>query len=209
MTGIATLSERFMYSDSQTETNEKPMNQAANTDFDRIIQGCIKWDRNSQQQLYRLYYAYGMSISIRYVNEEDEAIQVLNDAFLKVFKHIRKYKQNLDFKPWFRAILVNTAINHIKKREKFKKLTFMENDANISTQEDILSKLSYDEIIEMVQSLSLAYRTVFNMYVIDGYKHHEIARELGITVGTSKSNLSKARANLREILQEKLQIRNV
>ncbi len=172
-----------------------------------IIQGCRKRDRRCQQELYRLYYAYGMSISIRYAEDEDYALQILNDAFIKVFKHIRKYKPDLAFKPWFRTIIVNTALNHLKRRQKFKRLIYIGNNGNIPSKEDVLSDLSYREIIGMVQLLSIAYRTVFLMYVVDGYKHHEIARELGISIGTSKSNLSKARANLRAMLVRKLEIK--
>ena len=185
------------------------MGQASNTDFDQIIQGCIHWNRKSQQELYHLYYAYGMSISLHYVKNEEEAVQVLNDAFLKVFKNIKRYRNELGFKPWFRTILVNTALNHLKKQKKLKRLVSMNNSIQVPVQDDVLSKLSYEEIIEMVESLSLAYRTVFNMYVVDGYRHHEIAQKLGISVGTSKSNLFKAKANLREILREKLHIKSV
>lgn len=172
------------------------------------IERCRKQDRLAQQQLYRHFYAYGMSICIRYANDENEALLILNDGFLKVFKHIKRFDLTRDFKPWFRKILVNTAINYVKKQQKFKPTTLMEDEANVTTSEDILSRISYTELIAMVQSLSSAYRTVFNMYVIDGFKHEEIARELGITVGTSKSNLAKARARLQEMIANNLKIKH-
>jgi len=172
--------------------------------FNQIILGCRKNNRNSQNSLYRLYYAYGMSICFRYVGSEDEAITVLNDAYLKVFKNIDKFDSQQPFKPWFRKILVNTAINHIRKYKKLKMEVSMESAKNMSSEEEILSKINYEELMEIVQSLSTAYRTVFNMYVIDGFKHNEIAELLNISIGTSKSNLTRARANLRELLTQKL-----
>jgi len=165
-----------------------------------ILKGCHKQDRKAQHELYKLYYAYGMSVGIRYVKSEGDAIEVLNDSFMKVFSNIKKFDTTQSFKPWFRKIVVNTALNHMKKNKKFKLQADLDEAYHISTKEEILSKIGYKELIKLVQSLSTAYRTVFNMYVIDGYKHEEISNELGISIGTSKSNLSKARS----ILQKKV-----
>ena len=145
-----------------------------------------------------------MSICFRYVNDKEEAQYIFNNAFLKVFENVHKYDERLDFKPWFKTIMANTAINHIKKMNKFKVETSSEAITNIPTKEDILSKLSFDEIVATIQSLSVSYRTVFNMYVLDGFKHEEIAKKLGISIGTSKSNLSRAKGKLREIIQHKI-----
>lgn len=174
--------------------------------LNKIIDGCMAGNRTSQQELYKLYYAYSMSVSIRYVKEESEAILVTNDSFMKVFKRISKYNRDYDFKPWFRKIVINTSLDYVKKQSKLHMNTDIENARNVSTKEEILSRLRYKEIIALVQNLSTAYRTVFNMYVIDGFKHDEIAKALNISVGTSKSNLSKARAQLRDMLKEKMQI---
>ena len=171
-----------------------------------IIEGCRKADRSSQHELYKLYYAYGMSVGIRYVKNEDEAIHVLNDSFMKVFTRISKYDSQYDFKPWFRRIVVNTSIDYIKKQKKLHMESNIDDAKNISSREDILSRIGYKESIILVQSLSSAYRTVFNMYVIDGFKHEEIAKTLNISVGTSKSNLSKARAHLRDMVTQQLNI---
>lgn len=176
----------------------------SDNEINQLILGCRKDNRKSQNSLYRLYYSYGMSICFRYVGSEEEAISVLNDGFLKVFKNIKKFDSNQPFKPWFRKILVNTAINHIRKYKKFKMEVSMETINNMSSEEEILSKINYKELMEIVQSLSTAYRTVFNMYVIDGFKHQEIAQTLNISVGTSKFNLTRARANLRELVTNKL-----
>ena len=174
--------------------------------LDKIIDGCLAGKRASQQELYKLYYAYSMSISIRYMKEESEAILVTNDSFMKVFKRISKYNRDYDFKPWFRKIVVNTSLDYVKKQSKLHMNTELENARNVSSREEILSKMRYKEIINLVQKLSTAYRTVFNLYVIDGFKHDEISKMLNISVGTSKSNLSKARAQLRDMLKDKMQI---
>ena len=149
-----------------------------------------------------MFYAYGMSICIRYAGDREEAVEILNEGFMKIFENLRKFDLSLPFKPWFRRVLVNCAINNFKwKQRKFReeKIDQVPEDTG---SEDILSGISYQEIIDMIQKLSPAYRTVFNLYVIEGYKHEEIADMLGISVGASKSNLSKAKANLREILKE-------
>ncbi len=179
----------------------------AASDLLPVILGCRRRQRSSQHELYKRFYAYGMSITMRYADDEDEAVQVLNDSFMKVFRHIKKYDLDKPFKPWFRQVVVNTAINHVRKQEKFKREVQMDEARNISTDEDILGRISYQELMAMVQSLTAAYRTVFNMYVIDGFKHEEIARALGISVGTSKSNLSKARNKLREMIHKNLNTR--
>jgi len=117
----------------------------------------------------------------------------MNDAFLKVFTNIKRYDTQLEFKPWFRKILVNTAINFMKKEKKYKEVLDLETIPTVATQEDILSKLNYKDLLKTLKSLSLAYRTVFNLYVIEGYKHEEI-------VSTSKSNLTRARVKLRDLV---------
>ena len=150
-----------------------------------------------------MFYAYGMSITLRYANSRGEASEILNDAFMKVFDNISSYDSDRPFKPWLRRIIVNTAINHYHKHEKDRQqveLEVVENE--VSRKQEILSGISYDEIVDMVQQLSPAYRTVFNLYVIEGFKHREIAEMLDIAVGTSKSNLAKAKKNLQSIVEK-------
>lgn len=147
-----------------------------------------------------------MSICYRYVNDKSEAQDIMNMAFLKVFQNIKKYNTDYDFKPWFKTIMVHTAINYVKKMKKFKLETGMEDIKVYPTTDEILSKINFEELLNTIQSLSISYRTVFNMYVLDGFKHEEIARALGISVNTSKSNLSRAKTKLRQIIREKLQI---
>jgi RNA polymerase sigma-70 factor (ECF subfamily) len=168
-----------------------------------IIKGCRKRHRDSQKKLYKMFYAYGMSITLRYADSRGQAAEILNDAFMKVFTNINKYDTGRPFKPWLRQIIVNTAINHFHKTKNERELEELEMaEKEMSRQEKIISGISYEEIIEMVQQLSPAYRTVFNLYVIEGFKHKEIAEMLDISVGTSKSNLSKAKRNLQSILEK-------
>lgn len=153
-----------------------------------------------------MFYAYGMSITLRYADSRDEAAAIFNDALMKVFTNIKKYDTSRPFKPWLRQILVNTAINHFHRNKNGRQWESLEtaDDEQMSRQETIISGISYQEIIDMVQQLTPAYRTVFNLYVIEGFTHREIAEKLGITVGTSKSNLSKAKKNMQSILKKNL-----
>ena len=166
----------------------------------QILDGCRAQKRASQHDLYRSFYGYAMSVAIRYVREENEAITVTNDAFLRVFRHVKTYDEARDFKPWFRRIVVNTALSHLSKLEKYRKDFSMDEAQHIADREEILASINYQELVALVQSLSASYRTVFNMYVIDGFKHEEIAKTLGISVSTSKSNLVRARRKLQELL---------
>ena len=120
---------------------------------------------------------------------------------MKVFKNIKKFDITKPFKPWLRRIIVNTCINNYRKK-KIDFTTGIEEANSLSIGNDILSSISYEEILEMIRKLSPAYRAVFNLYVIEGYKHEEIATMLDISVGTSKSNLSKAKQRLRLILKD-------
>lgn len=174
-------------------------------ELDELLIACKRQDRLAQKELYRQFYRYAMSVTLRYADDEDEAIEIANDAFLKVFLNLNRYDPNKPFKPWFRRILINTAINQVKKKQRFKLTQLMEADFEIPSAEDILARIGFEELMKMVRSLSLAYRTVFNMYVIDGYTHEEIATTLGISVGTSKSNLARAREKLRQLLIDQLQ----
>lgn len=152
-----------------------------------------------------MYYAYGMSITLRYADSRDEAATILNDAFMKVFDNIHRYDISRPFKPWFRQIVIHTAINHYhKNRKRRQREQFNLEEKNLSEPESISSGISYREMIAMVQQLTPAYRTVFNLHVIEGYTHEEIANQLGIAPGTSKSNLAKAKRNLRDMLEKNL-----
>lgn len=174
---------------------------------------CALNKRESQKIIYSSFYGYAMAICDRYTNKHDDTIEILNDGFLKVFKEIHRFKPSYtdvvsSFKGWLRKIIVYTAIDHFRKYHKHKLVTQLDDVVYQipSLNEDALEKIAYEEIIRAIQLLSPAYRTVFNLFVIDGLSHDEIAAELGISTGTSKSNLFKARLQLQKILLKQNQI---
>ena len=171
----------------------------------QILNGILQNDRKCQELLYKQFYSYGMSVSLRYTNNRDEAVEVLNDGFMKVFSHISQYDTDKNFTAWFRRILINTAINYHKKNIKHHHLGLEKLPESPGLQQSALDELSYQEMILLIQKLPLAYRTVFNLYVIEGYSHEEIGTMLNISVGTSKSNLSRARAHLKSRLTQNQQ----
>lgn len=168
----------------------------------KIINRCRKNDRNAQKVLYQHFYNYGMTVCYRYARDKEEAKEMLNDAFVKVFTKLDKYSNDLSFKGWFNKILVNTAIDHFRKNQNLPKTVDISNAYSYESKSSPLDDLSIEEIFKLVQNLSPAYRVVFNLYVVEGHKHHEIAEKLGISVGASKSNLAKARRKLQAMIIE-------
>ncbi|MBB6500724.1 RNA polymerase sigma factor [Pedobacter cryoconitis] len=166
-----------------------------------IINGCIKKDRSSQYLLYKEFYSYCLAICRRYSLNDDDAAEVLNDGFLKVFTYIGKYDLTKPFKPWIARIITNTAIDHYRMNLKFSDHDDVSEHEDIGHGAAIYDHLAYKDLLILIQTLSPAYRTVFNLYAIDGYSHEEIAGLLKISAGTSKSNLFKARQHLREKLK--------
>jgi RNA polymerase sigma factor (sigma-70 family) len=175
--------------------------------IEHIVTGCISANRQSQKELYQNYYGFATSICMRYSNVNNDTIEIVNDGFLKIFKSIHlfvpKYENfETSLLGWMKSILVHTAIDHFRKNGKNYLVGEVADETNELANTDVsaIDKMSYKEIIELVQKLSPVYRTVFNMFVIDGYKHEEIAEHLHISVGTSKSNLAKAKANIKKML---------
>lgn len=169
-------------------------------DVNNLLRGCLKGEREAQKNLYRRFYGYAMSISLRYSKDAEEAKDVLNDGFLKVFTKLRLYDPEKPFKGWIRRIMINTALDNYRHNLKHYHLMDIEVAEPESHQYDVLQQINYEYLISLVQALSPAYRTVFNLYAIDGHTHEEVAEMLGISIGTSKSNLAKARAHLKAAL---------
>jgi RNA polymerase sigma-70 factor (ECF subfamily) len=176
------------------------------------IERCALNNRESQKKIYTSFYGYAMAVCDRYTNNQDDALEILNDGFLKIFKEVHRYKPAYSdvissFKGWLRKIMVYTAIDHFRKNHKYAFTAELDNGViQVSAPaETPLDRLSYEEIIRAVQKLTPGYRTVFNLFIIEGYTHEEISGKLGISTGTSKSNLAKARRQLQKILfQENL-----
>ncbi|MFA6945005.1 MAG: sigma-70 family RNA polymerase sigma factor [Pedobacter sp.] len=168
---------------------------------DQLREDCIRGEAGSQKKLYYNFYGFAMGICLRYARDRDEAVEILNDGFYKVLTRLDKYDPSKPFLPWLSRIMTNTAIDHYRSELKHpigSDITELEIQ---SEEADIQSKLNYDDLIRIVQTLPTGYRTVFNLFAIDGYTHEEIGEQLGISVGTSKSNLFKARQKLRSMLE--------
>lgn len=174
-----------------------------------LISGCIQKNHRDQKRLYEQYYGYCLKTVFRYIYRYDSAVDVVNDGFIKVFRNFHKFtyphSENLEpiFMGWIRRIMINTAIDQLRKDSLLPQIGAINEE--IWLQEDSATSdqaLLYKELISEVKKLPPSYRTVFNMYVVDGYTHQEIAEQLGITVGTSKSNLFKAREHLKNLIQK-------
>ncbi|MBK8611703.1 MAG: RNA polymerase sigma factor [Chitinophagaceae bacterium] len=178
-------------------------------DLLHIIQGCVKAKRDSQKQFYQLFYGYSMGICMRYCASPDDAEEIVHDGFLKIYRALHSFNPKYadieaSLKGWMKRILINTAIDHLRKnRQHFLVAEIFDNHFNIADEtETAIDRMTHKEILDVVDQLSPVYKTVFNLFVIDGYKHEEIADQLNISVGASKSNLSKARANIKKMLQD-------
>lgn len=182
--------------------------QEYNEPLFEIIEGCVKGDRKCQQIIYEKFYGKMLGTCMRYSKDREEARDILQDGFMKVFANIKKYGGNGSFEGWIRKIMVNTAIDLIRKSKK-RMIQYADSDHAEEIAEEENNEyvnISTAEIIEAVQQLPPSYRTVFNMFVVDGFAHKEIAEQLGITVGTTKSNLSKAKMNLKKMLANKIKV---
>jgi len=171
------------------------------TTIDKLIAGCAKGDRKCQRMVYEMFYGKMMGVCLRYSHNKEEAQDLVHDGFIKVFDNISKFNYSGSFEGWIRRIMVNTTIDHFRKNKNVF-VKDIEDFSNIAAEEpdvDVLSQLRTEDIMKAVKTLSPAYRTVFGLYVIEGYSHKEVAEELGISVGTSKSNLAKAKNNLKKL----------
>lgn len=172
-----------------------------------IIKGCLQNDRASQKLLYEQFYGKMLGVCLRYSKNSDDAKDTLHEGFIKIFNSLKNFNNKGSFEGWVRRIMVNTAIDHLRKNKHDYLIvsTVYANDKAANTaeeinDEEILLHIDKEEILKAVQELTPAYRTVFNLYVIEEYTHKEIADLLDISEGTSKSNLSKAKFNLRKNL---------
>ena len=172
------------------------------TDEYELIRGCISQDARCQRMLFDKYAGKMMSVCLRYANDTMEAEDMIQDAFIKVFQYIGQFKFEGAFEGWIRRIVVNTAIRHLEK----KKLHFKDIDDNSQHAPKIEAQayqhLGEDDLMKLINQLPDGYRLVFNLNVIEGYSHEEIAEMLNIQAGTSRSQLVKARKMLQQqILQ--------
>lgn len=165
-----------------------------------LIEACVARERWAQQKLYQEYYSKMMGVCIRYANNDDDALDILHEGFIKVFKHVASYQPGTSLTAWIRRIMVNTAIDYYRKTIR-RRTEDIETAYNLSNNNaDAVSQCTEKDILAAVKKLTPAYRAVFNMYVIEGFSHKEIADQLEITESTSRSNLVKARLKLQALL---------
>ncbi len=175
-----------------------------NDGLKRLLTGCLNNDRRSQGALYERFYSYALSVALPYCAHEEEAREVVNDAFLKVFTGIGRYNPTFAFATWLRTIVVRTAINRYKSRQNELVLYDLTEGLDIPIEDEFLSKMAAEDLLRLVQNLPPAYRMTLNLFALEGFSHAEIAEMLGISVGASKSNLSKAKTKLKQMLTDYL-----
>lgn len=163
-----------------------------------LIKALLRQERWAQKLLYEQYYSSMMGVCLRYAGSKDEALDMLHEGFIKVFQRIDRYKPGTSLPSWIRTIVVNTCIDHYRKMVRRRTEDIQEAFHSSNEDPDALSQLTEQEILQAVQTLSPAYRAVFNLYVVEGYSHKEIGETLQITESTSRSNLVKARMKLQE-----------
>lgn len=173
-----------------------------------MLDRCLDGDRNSQKWLYEKHYGKMLAVCLRYSSDMDQAKDMLQEGFIKVFNSLDKFNRKGSLEGWIRRIMVNTAIDHIRKDKRSLTLSHSEElldkglevveETEIDDNESL--QLNMSHVIEAMQELSPGYKAVFNLYVMEDMTHKEIAETLGISEGTSKSNLAKAKMNLRKIL---------
>ncbi len=178
----------------------------------KLIKGCKRGDRKSQRVLYETLYPKMLGVCMRYSSDSSQAKDLVQDGFIKVFQKIKTFNYKGSLEGWVRRLIVNNSIDYIRKSKQIQynyeeeSNLFNMKDKTPEIQEDNkLIRLKAETIVKLIQELSPAYRTVFNLYVIEDMSHREISEQLGISEGTSKSNLSKAKVKLRELYNEQLE----
>ena len=172
----------------------------ADEELYKLLKACRKGERRSQDELYSNFYSYAISVCLRYSKTREEAVEILNDGFVKVFSRMDQYTRGFSFKSWLRRIMVNSAIDYYRRNEKHYHNVDISYARDEGISETALDSMSAEEILDSVRNLPPSYRTVFNLFAIEGFRHEEIAEMLGISVGTSKSNLAVARSKLKRDL---------
>lgn len=169
-------------------------------ELELLIQGCTRNERGAQEKLYKLFYPKMMFVVRRYIDDVMQAEEIMNNGFLRAFKKIDQYNFTGSFEGWLRKIVFHAVADHVKKSTTYSnKILLVEKEEYV--QKDQSDKLHYDQLLGLVQKLPEATRNVFNMYVLDGYTHREIAKMLGISEGTSKWHLSEGRKALKEKIE--------
>jgi RNA polymerase sigma factor (sigma-70 family) len=167
-----------------------------------LIKGCIEGNRQMQELLYRKFSSKMYGVCLRYSGNAEDANDLLQEGFIKIFKNLSKFRSEGSFEGWIRRIFVNTSIEHFRKKVKLYNVTEVQENTIEDIDFSILDTLAEKDIIMLINGLSPGYKAVFNMHVIEGYSHKEIAEMLGINEGTSKSQLARAKGVLKKSLEK-------
>jgi len=169
---------------------------------EEIIAGCRKGERKAQEQLYKNYYEAMVSLCMRYTKNEQDAVEVLNNGFLKVFINIHRYEPGkASLYTWIRTIVINSCLDFLKLKEKKIVHDELIEAEVVHIDAEAINKMKTTELLYFIRQLAAATKAVFNLYVMEGYNHKEIAQMLGISEGTSKWHLSEARKNLKQMIR--------
>jgi RNA polymerase sigma-70 factor (ECF subfamily) len=172
-------------------------------DFASILAGCSAGKSQAQRLLYKHYFGYAKSICLRYTSSQEEAEEVLNEGFFKVFTHVKDFDSTYPFKVWLRTIMINTAISYYRKHKKHhEKRTAYEDVPYLGIEEDVVSQITEQEILMLVQQIRPIYKNLFLLYVVDGYNHREIAGLLEINEATVRSHYVRARVQLQQLINK-------
>ena len=172
-----------------------------NTDLDVVLYKCSKGDRKAQERLYIMYYSYALSIALRFSDNRENATEILNDSFLKVFQVLQRKGEIEKFKPWLRKIVINRAIDYYRAEKKINaNISYAEYLPEVELKDDVISDMSAKEILSHLQSLPDIFRLVFILFEIEGYSHKEISEKLDISEVSSRKNLSRAKVLLKNSL---------
>ncbi len=167
---------------------------------EHLILGCKNQDPDSQEQIYKRFYGYAMAIALKYCSDKNDALEVVNDGFIKVFDKMDRFEPSKPFKPWLRRIIINTAIDRMRAILKYKNNTEFQDDyVNVLSEAD--SDMNVEQIYRLINRLPPMHRFVFNLYEIDGYRHSEVAKMLNISESSSRTYLSRAKEELRKMFK--------
>jgi RNA polymerase sigma-70 factor (ECF subfamily) len=173
------------------------------TQLEQVLEGCRRGNRASQEHLYRQFFALGMSVCIRYARVQEEAREMCNDGFERIFKNIGSLREPAAFKGWFRTLMVRASVDYHRKYFRAQLPTdSLDFAAEVEVEPSVLDALSADEKLALVQEMPPSLRVVFNLYAVEGYNTAEIAVMLGIEEGTARANLVRARTRLKLKVQQ-------
>jgi RNA polymerase sigma-70 factor (ECF subfamily) len=169
-----------------------------------ILEGCLRNDSVAQRELYNTYSPKMLAVCFRYAHSREDAEDMLQEAFIKVFTQLRTFENRGSFEGWIRRIVVHTCINTLKKNKKFNESVDLIHAATVSIREETVpAVVQVKQIVDCIRSLPMGYRTVLNLFAIEGYSHREIAQLLDIEESTSRSQFTRAKGMLEELLIKK------